>query len=81
MNKIALEKVEKLLDYLCNDLENAYDTSVSRAKQMEGIETFKWKRGLWKVEDIQFSDFHKIYYNWFAPCRSRFDEYSRVNLT
>ncbi len=82
MNTIAVEMERRLLDgYLCNDLVDSPDTSVARAKQMKGIETFKETMRLHTVKTMQDNEFQKIYVNSFSRCRSRFDEYSRVDLT
>ena len=82
MNTIAVEMERRLLDgYLCNDLVDSPDTSVARAKQQKGIEVFKETMLLHTVETMQDSEFQETYVNSFSRCRSRFDEYSRVDLT
>lgn len=80
MNTIAVQKEEKLLDYLCNDLEDSPDTSVARAKQQEGLEVFKETRLLETAKHIREKDFKQFYKNSFSRCRSRFDEFSKVSL-
>ena len=80
MNVIANAKEKKLLDYLCNGLENSPDTSTARCKQQVGLEVFKETMRLHTVRTMQDIQLMKVYENSFSRCRSRFDEFSRVSL-
>lgn len=81
LNAIANAKIEEVLAYLCNGLENSPDTSSARAEQQKGLEVFRETMLMQSVEDMQDNEYHRIYQNSFSRCRSRFDEHFRVSLT
>lgn len=81
MNGIAKAKEKELLAYLCNGLVDSPDTPAARYKQMQGIEVFKKTASMQTVRNMQDNEYYGIYNNSFSRCRSRFDEYPRVNLT
>lgn len=81
MNQIAILKNKEVLEYLHNGLVNSPDTIAARHEQQKGLEVFRKTMLIQSIECMQDNEFHKIYYNSFSRCRSRFDEYARVSLT
>ena len=66
---------------MCNGLVGYPDTAVARQEQQKGHEVFRNTMKMQTVKTVQDNEFNKIYNNSFSRCRSRFDEYAKVNLT